>query len=80
MSTTSSSVTEFFDTLESVGVLSAAQLHELRRGMSAAADSLSIAGELLKQGWLTAYQANHGLLKCSVGESMPPASGNTLQR
>src|SRR5262245_50237482 len=55
--TTSSSVTGFFDTLESVGVLSAAQLSDIRRSM-AAADSRSVAGQLLKQGWLTAYQAN----------------------
>jgi serine/threonine-protein kinase len=66
------SVAEFVDTLESVGLVSAEQLFDIRRSASTSADTRTIAGRLLQQGWLTAFQANQLLAGRGGGLSLGP--------
>jgi serine/threonine-protein kinase len=66
------SVAEFVETLESVGLLSADQLSDIRRSVSTSADTRVIAGRLLKEGWLTAFQANQLLVGRGEALSLGP--------
>jgi serine/threonine-protein kinase len=66
------SVAEFVETLESVGLLSADQLSDIRRSVCPAGDTRVIAGRLLKQGWLTAFQANQLLVGRGEALSLGP--------
>jgi serine/threonine-protein kinase len=66
------SVAEFVETLESVGLLSADQLSDIRRSVSPAADTRVVAGRLLKEGWLTAFQANQLLVGRGEALSLGP--------
>jgi len=51
--------TSLIDACARLKLLSPAQLHELARGgLSAVADSRSLARELVRRGWLGAYQVN----------------------
>jgi serine/threonine-protein kinase len=48
----------FVETLESIGILDQTQLAALRPVATNNGDPRALAGQLLRQGWLTAYQAN----------------------